>query len=49
MQKFIGNVCDGIEFTTKTHTKLQQEAISNVKKEMANKDSEIERMKKEIG
>ena len=44
MQKFIGNVCDGIEFTTKAHTKLQQAEIANVKKESSNKDSKIERM-----
>ena len=34
MQNFISNICDGIEYATKTHTKLQQEEISRVTKEM---------------
>ena len=30
MQNFIANLCKGIEFTTSTHTKLQQEGIAKV-------------------
>ena len=48
MQNFVANFCQGIEFTTKSFTKIQKEEMANMYKDVVNKNSRIGFLEKQI-